>query len=95
MKFGKKTSFLLQPSGTGRYVMARKKERWLNGEKVINHDERFQLDGWTEGLLVLQRGPPQNGTTAASVSVDFMQNRKYCWRAMDPHAKNDFAQEGY
>ena len=36
---------------------------------------------------------PASGTIAAATNVDFMYNRKYCWRAMDPDAKNEYMQE--
>ena len=94
LKFGKRTTIQLAPGGTSTFTMARKKNKWISGLKVRDNTG-FAFGGWTEGLLVIQRGAPGNGTTAANVNVDYMFNRKYCWRAMDPDAKNEYRQEGW
>lgn len=91
MKFGKKTTILLGPGGTSNYTMARKKNRWLSGIKVRDHTS-FAYDGWTEGLLFLTRGAPENGSIAAAITIDYVNMRKYSWRAMDPTAKNQYMQ---
>lgn len=94
LKFGKKTTVQLAAGGTSTYTMARKKNKWISGLK-IRDKASFAYDGWTEGLLFIQRGAPGNGTTAAGSNLDFMFTRKYCWRAMDPDAKNEYLQQGW
>lgn len=94
LRFGKKTTIQLAPGGTSSYVLARKKNRWIKGLKVRDSIS-FSFDGWTEGLFFVVKGAPASGTTAAATNVDFMQNRKYCWRAMDPDAKNEYMQQAW
>jgi len=90
--FGKKTTIQLGPLGTSNYLMARRKNKWVTGLKVRDSGT-FAHDGWTEGLLFLVRGAPGSGTSAVASAVDFMNVRKYCWRAMDPDAKNEYLRE--
>lgn len=94
LKFGKKTSIMLQPSGSSKYVMARKKNRWLRGQQAADTASWVQ-PGWTEGCFFMFRGVPQSGNIAATITLDFASQRKYCWRASDAHAQNDYAYEVY
>lgn len=94
LKFGKKTTMQVQGGQTATYTMARKKKRWLTGQKVADSGT-FAFDGWTEGLLFVFKGCPANGTSAIASNVDFMFNRKYCWRAMDPDAKNEYLRSAW
>lgn len=92
LQFGKKTTIQLAPSGTSKYTMARKKNRWISGEKILDQ-AGCMLAGWTEGLLFLTRGVPATGVSSQAVTIDFGFTRKYSWRAMDPHAKNGYVYE--
>lgn len=80
---------MLDPGKTATYAMARRKNKWMTGEKVVN-SASFALEGWTEGIMLVFRGAPASGTAAAASTLDFMYNRKYCWRAMDPDMKNEY-----
>lgn len=92
LKFGKRTTIQIAPGGTTTYTMARKKNRWISGLKVRDSTS-FAFHGWTEGILIVFRGAPAIGTSAAASNIDLMRNRKYSWRAMDPDAKNEYAQQ--
>jgi len=94
LQFGRKTTILVDPGKTATYTLARKRKRWLTGQKVID-SVSFAQDGWTEGVLVVFRGAPSSATTGAAATIDYMYNRKYCWRAMDPDAKNEYLFEVY
>lgn len=94
VKFGKKTTIQLLAGGTAKYTMARKKNRWVSGEK-IQDQSGVMMSGWTEGLMFLVRGPPQVGVSAVSTIIDFGFTRKYSWKAMDPHAKNGYVYEAF
>jgi len=92
VQFGKKTTIQLGFGGTSKYTLARKKNRWISGEKILDQ-AGVMMPGWTEGLLFITRGVPSTGVSAQSTTVDYGFTRKYCWKAMDPHAKNGYVYE--
>lgn len=92
VQFGKKTTIQLAGAGTSKYTLARKKNRWISGEKILDQ-AGVMMPGWTEGILFITRGVPGVGASAALATIDYGFSRKYCWRAMDPHAKNGYVYE--
>lgn len=87
--WGKKTTIQLAAGGTSKYVMARKKNKWISGDKIKEH-ESWAVPGWTEGVLFVVKGAPAATSLAATTTLDFSMSRKYSWRAMDPHAQNEY-----
>lgn len=89
---GKKTVVLLEAGKAMTYTMARKKKKWLTGQKVVDRAS-YALRGWTEGIIIIHHGAPGAGTNAVQSQVDLSFSRKYSWRAMDPDAKNEYMYE--
>lgn len=90
--YGKKTSIYINAGGAATFKIARKKNSYLNCERVLTNNT-CGLSSWTEGILMVIRGAPTAAAFTAPSQVAVQFTRTYCFKNTDPHEENEYVFE--